>query len=76
MYEASFFQKQIERCNLLAEEASSQSEQEYWLRSACRWEAILRVKSTVRHPLFKPSDLSGKLPSGLASGCDQELPAP
>jgi len=66
MREASFFQKQIERCNLLAEEASSQSEQEYWLRSASRWQAILRVKSTVRHPLFKPSDLSGQLPSRLA----------
>jgi hypothetical protein len=70
----AFFQKQIERCNLLAEQASRQSEHEFWLRSACRWEAILQVKSTVRNPLFKPSDLSGELPSRLASGGDQELP--
>ena len=33
VHEASFFQKQIERCSLLAEQASSQSEQEFWVRS-------------------------------------------
>ena len=75
MHEASFFQKQIERCNLLAEQASSQSEQEFWLRSARRWEAILQLKSAKRS-MRKPSDLSGELPSRLASGGDQELPAP
>ena len=61
----AFFQKQIERCNLLAEQASSQSEQEFWLRSARRWEAILRVKS-VKRTLPKPAHLSGELPSRLA----------
>jgi len=71
----AFFQKQIERCNLLAEQASSQSEQEFWLRSACRWEAILRIKSAKRS-MLKPSDLSGHSPSRLASGGDQELSAP
>jgi len=65
MYEASFFQKQIERCNLLAEDASSQSEQEFWLRSAGRWQAILQVKSGKRS-MLKPEDLSGQLPSRLA----------
>ena len=75
MYEASFFQKQIERCNLLAEDASSQREQEFWLRSVVRWQAILRIKSAKGRPLAKPSDLSGELPSRLASGGDQELPA-
>jgi hypothetical protein len=64
MREASFFQKQIERCNLLAEESSSQSEQEYWLRSAGRWQAILQVKSAKRS-MPKPSDLSGHLPTDL-----------
>jgi hypothetical protein len=74
MHEATaFFQKQIERCNLLAEQASSQSEQEFWLRSAGRWEAILRVKS-VKRTLPKPAHSSGELPSRLA-GSDDELPA-
>jgi hypothetical protein len=75
MHEASFFQKQIERCNLLAEEASSQSQQEFWLRSAGRWQAILQVKSGKRSKP-KPADLSGELPSWLASSRDQELSAP
>ena len=69
----AFFQKQIERCNSLAEQASSQSEQEFWLRSANRWEAILRIKSAKR-TLPKPSHLSGQMPSRLA-GSDDELPA-
>jgi hypothetical protein len=68
-------QKQIERCNLLAEDASSQSEQEFWLRSAGRWQAILQVKSGKRSTP-KPEDLSGQLPSRLALGCDQKLSAP
>ena len=71
----AFIQKEIERCNLLAEQASSQSEQEFWLRSVARWQAILRFKSAKGRPLAKPSDLSGELPSRLASGGDQELPA-
>ena len=74
MYEASFFQKQIERCNLLAEEASSQTEQEFWLRSAGRWEAILQVKTTKR-PTLKPAHLSGQSPSRLASSDDQDIAA-
>lgn len=74
MHEASFFQKQIERCNLLAEQASSQTEQDFWLRSAGRWEAILRVK-TAKRPTAKPSTLSGDLPSRLASSDDQGLTA-
>jgi hypothetical protein len=65
-----FFQKQIERCNLLAEEASNQSEQEFWLGSAHRWEEILRLKSAKRS-ISKPSDSSGEVPSGLQSGDDQ-----
>jgi hypothetical protein len=69
----AFFQKQIERCNLLGEQASTQSEQEFWLRSAQRWEAILRVKS-VKRTLPKPAHLSGQMPSRLA-GSDDELPA-
>ena len=72
VHEASFFQKQIERCSLLAEQASSQSEQEFWVRSARR-EAILEVKSGKR-PVAKPSHLSGQIPSRLA-GTDDELPA-
>lgn len=72
---SDFFQKQIERCNLLAEQASTQSEQEFWLRSARRWEAILQVKSAKR-AMSKPSDLSGELPSRLASSDDQGLAAP
>ena len=71
----AFFEKQIERCSLIAEQASSQREQEFWLRSACRWEAILRVKS-VKRTLPKPAHLSGELPSRLASSDDQELSAP
>ena len=71
----AFFEKQVERCNLLAEQASNQSEQEFWLRSACRWEAILRIKGAKGRQLAKPSDFSGQLPSSLA-GVDQELPAP
>jgi hypothetical protein len=74
MQESSFFQKQIERCNLLAEQASSQSEQDFWLRSAGRWQAILQVKSAKR-PLTNPSDLSGELPSRLASSGDQDSAA-
>jgi hypothetical protein len=74
MHEASFFQKQIERCNLLAEQASSQTEQDFWLRSALRWEAILQVKTAKRRPT-KPSLLSGERPSRLASSDDQDLAA-
>jgi len=70
-----FFQKQIDRCNLLAEQASNQTEQEFWQRSAHRWEAILRIKSA-RRSVLKPSDMSGHLPSRLTSGGDQELSAP
>jgi hypothetical protein len=75
MQEASFFQKQIERCNLLAKQSSDQSEQDFWRRSACRWEAILQVKSTKR-PTPKPSNLSGHQPSRLASSGDQDFYAP
>ena len=71
MHEASFFQKQIERCNLLAEEALSRSEREFWLRTARRWAAMLQGKGAKRQAA-KPSDLSGQLPSRLA---DDELPA-
>jgi hypothetical protein len=60
----AFIQKEIERCNLLAEQASSQSDQEFWLRSVARWQAILRIKSAKRS-MPKPSDLSGHLPSRL-----------
>jgi hypothetical protein len=74
MHEASFFQKQIERCNLLAEQASSQTEQEFWLRSADRWEAILQVKTTKR-PTLKPAHRSGQLPSRLAWSDDQDMAA-
>jgi hypothetical protein len=74
MHEASFFQKQIERCKLLAEQASSQTEQDFWLRSALRWEAILQVK-TVKRGTTKPSLLSGERPSRLASSDDQDLTA-
>ncbi|MGB8633255.1 MAG: hypothetical protein WCD69_28425 [Xanthobacteraceae bacterium] len=74
MSEASFFQKQIERCNLLAEQASSQSDQEFWLRSADRWEAIPQVKTTKR-PTLKPAYQSGQLPSRLTSSDDQDLTA-
>ena len=68
----AFFEKQIERCSLLVEQASSLSEQEFWVRSARR-EAILEVKSGKR-PMAKPSHLSGQIPSRLA-GTDDELPA-
>jgi hypothetical protein len=67
---SAFFQKQIERCNLLAEQALNQTEQEFWLLSARRWEAILQVKRAKR-AVPKPSDLSGELPSRLASSDDQ-----
>jgi hypothetical protein len=72
MHEANFFQAQIERCNLLAEQASNQTEQEFWLQSAGRWEAILQVKTTKR-PTPKPAHLSGQLPSRLASGDDPDM---
>jgi hypothetical protein len=76
MHEANFFQKQIERCNLLAEQASSQNEQEFWLRSAVRWQAILQVKSAKRPmPKPRPSDFSGQSPSLLAGG-DEDFSAP
>jgi hypothetical protein len=68
-----FFQKQIERCNLLAEEASKQSEQEFWLRSAQRWEEILRVKSAKRS-ISKPSGFSGEVTSRLQSVDDGVAP--
>jgi hypothetical protein len=48
MHDTGFLEKQIERCNLLAEQAPSQKEQEYWLRSARCWEAILDVKTVKR----------------------------
>jgi len=74
MHEASFFEKQIERCNLLAEQASSQTERDFWLRSAGRWEAILQVKTTKR-PTLKPAHLSGQLPSRLAWRDDHDTAA-
>jgi hypothetical protein len=74
MDEPSFFQKQVERCNALAEEALSQSEREFWLRTARRWEAVLQVKSAKRRGA-KPAHLSGELPSRLASSDDQDLAA-
>jgi hypothetical protein len=74
MHEASFFQKQIERCNLLAEQASSQTEQDFWLQSALRWEAILQVK-TAKRRTTKPSLLATERPSRLATSDDQDLTA-
>ena len=68
---AVFYQSQIARCNSLAEEAANQSEQEFWLRLAHRWEALLQAKSP-RRSVPKPSDLSGELPSRLASSGDHE----
>ena len=65
-----FFQSQIQRCNALAEQASSESEQEFWRRLAHRWEELLQAKS-VRRAVSKPSDLSGEVPSRLASSGDQ-----
>ena len=69
-----FFQNQIERCNSLAEQASNESEREFWLRLAHRWEEILQTKSA-RRPMSKPSDLSGELPRRLASSSNQDLAA-
>jgi hypothetical protein len=69
-----FFQNQINRCNSLAEQASNQSEQEFWLRLADRWEAMLQAKGAKRS-VPKPSHLSGELPSKLASSDDQGLAA-
>jgi len=66
---SAFFQNQIERCNSLAEQASSESEQEFWRRLARRWEGLLQSKSA-RRAVLKPSDLNGELPSRLASSGD------
>jgi hypothetical protein len=52
--------------------ASSQTEREFWLRSAGRWDAILQVK-TAKRSAAKPVHLSGQLPSRLASSDDQDL---
>jgi hypothetical protein len=49
MRDAIFPGEQIERCTLLAEQAASPEEREYWLRSARLWEAILEVKTVKRH---------------------------
>jgi len=69
-----FFQSQIERCNSLAEQAPSESEQEFWRRLAHRWEAMLQAKR-LRRSVSKPSDLSGEVPSKLTSSGDQGLAA-
>ena len=66
-----FLQKQIARCNSLAEQAANESDREFWLRLAHRWGAVLQAK-TARRSAPKSSDLSGELPSRLASGGDQE----
>jgi len=57
-----FFQNQISRCNSLAEQASSESEREFWRRLAYRWEAMLQAKSA-GSAVSKPSDLSGEPPA-------------
>jgi len=67
-----FFLNQIERCNSLAEQASNKDEQEFWLQLACRWQAMLQVNGA-RRPMPKPPDLSGELPSRLASSDDHRL---
>jgi len=69
-----FFQNQISRCNSLAEQALSESEQEFWRRLAHRWEAMLQAKSA-GSAVSKPSDLSGELPSRLGSSDDRGLDA-
>jgi hypothetical protein len=74
MHEASFFHKQIDRCNVLAGEALSQGERRFWLQAAQRWEAMLQVNHP-RRAVPKPSDLSVELPSTLASTDDQDVAA-
>jgi len=66
----AFFQSQITRCNSLAKQASNKSEQEFWLQLAHRWEAMLLTNSA-RRSVPKQSDLSGELPSRLASSADE-----
>jgi hypothetical protein len=40
----SFFQNQIKKCYDLAATASSESDREFWLRLAHRWEELLQAK--------------------------------
>ena len=77
MHEASFFQKQIERCNLLAEQASSKTEQEFWLRSAARWEAILQLKTTkTRLTISALSSAAAEVASALRTELSNEANEP
>ena len=64
----------MDRATCLLKRRQAQTEQEFWLRSAGRWEAILQIKTTKR-PTLKAVHLSGLAPSGLASSDDQDIAA-
>jgi hypothetical protein len=38
--QSDFFQEQIKKCNELAERASNETDRNFWLRMARRWEVI------------------------------------
>jgi hypothetical protein len=40
---SDFFQEQIKKCNGLAERASSETDREFWLGMARRWERMLEA---------------------------------
>ena len=43
MFKSDFFQKQIEKCNELTEQASNKTDRDFWLGMARRWEGMLEA---------------------------------
>jgi hypothetical protein len=41
--QSDFFQEQIKKCNGLAERASNETDRNFWLRMARRWEVMLEA---------------------------------
>ena len=58
-----FFQKQIEKCNELTEQASNKTDRDFWLDMAQRWKGMLEsgergtleveIKPRFERPIFK-----------------------
>ena len=46
----SFYQDQMEKCRDLAATARNESDREFWLRLAHRWEELMRGQKVVGRP--------------------------
>jgi hypothetical protein len=70
-----FFQKQIEKCNGLAQQASDKTDRDFWLGMTRRWEGMLEagergtldveIKPRFERPIFKKRGRWGTPPGRI-----------